>query len=282
MIKNICTYFLGFFSISLFSQTNLDVFFKTRLLFDSLENITDKNTEIIILETDTLYNLNTNSYDLSFLNDSLYNEKFLKIYNAMGFAVSNNKLKSEFELKQWNAPIVVYFDKQIPKPVVKQFETFYNQISNLEHLRIGFTSNIKKANYYIKTTSESINAYNEDFKFDSEIERENSYFTGATYLLDTDDNNKFYNGILTINIERGKSNMAILKQLKQLFFLSLGNFDTGFKIDESSLLSNNYKNTDTFSKFDLDLLKLHYSIIYPQKIDDRTFSKLMKLYKTQK
>jgi hypothetical protein len=200
----------------------------------------------------------------------------------MGFAVSNNKLKSEFELKQWNAPIVVYFDKQIPKPVVKQFETFYNQISSLEHLRIGFTSNIKKANYYIKTTSESINAYNEDFKFDSEIERENSYFTGATYLLDTDDNNKFYNGILTINIERGKSNMAILKQLKQLFFLSLGNFDTGFKIDESSLLSNNYKNTDTFSKFDLDLLKLHYSIIYPQKIDDRTFSKLMKLYKTQK
>jgi hypothetical protein len=282
MIKKTFTLFLYLVSISLFSQTNLDQFFEPRLLFDSQENITDQNTEIIILETDTLYNLNSNTYDLSFLNDSLYIEKFIKLYNAIGFGASNNELKREFVLKQWNAPIVIYFDKQIPKPVVKDFEIFYNQISSLEHLKISFTSNIKKANYYIKTTSESINAYNEDFKFDSEIERENSYFTGATYHLDTDGNNKFYNGILTINIERGNTNVAILKQLKQLFFLSLGNFDIGFKIDESSLLSNDYINSETFSRFDLDLLKLHYSIIYPQKIDNRTFTKLIKFSKTQK
>ena len=282
MIKNTFTFFLYFVSITLLSQTNLDQFFKPRLLFGSQENRTDTNTEIIVLETDTLYNLNTNSYDLEFLNDSLYSKNFLQLYNVMGFGESNNKSKSEYKLRQWNAPIVIYFDKQIPKSIIKDFEKFYNQINHLENLEIRFTSNIKKANYYIKTTSEDIIAYSKDFKFDSELERENHYFTGANYFLNTDGNNKFYNGILNINIERGKNNIAILKQLKQLFFLSLGNFYLGFKVDESSLLNNDYLNSQTFSTFDLDLLKLHYSIIYPQKIDDGAFNKLIKFSKTQK
>lgn len=281
MIKNTLTLITFLISFSLISQTNLDQLFKPRLLFSSQESKTNKKTEIIILETDTLYNINSNVYNLKFLNDSLYSENFLQVYNIAAFIMSRKKSGTNYELKQWNAPIIIYFDKKIPKSVIKEFRKFYSQINGFEHLKISFTSNIEKATYYIKTTSKIINAYNEDFTFDSEIERENAILTGATYSLNTDFNNKFYSGILTINIDRGRTNIAILKQLKQLFFMSLGNFYNGYLIDDSSLLSNDYINSKTISKFDLDILKLHYSMIYPQKMYDKTFDKLIKLSKTK-
>lgn len=280
MLKKFLTYFICFVSLSLFSQTNLNDILKPRLLFSFEKNKANKDTEIVILENDTLFNINSNIIDMKFLNDTIYSKKFLNTYNAIGFGITGKDYRNGYQLKQWNAPIVVYFDKNISNEVIKGFKLFFSQISNLEHLNISFTSQIKNANYFIKTTSEEMNVYNEDYKFESDTERKNSFLTGATYLLANDSNNKFYSGILSININRNQTSLAILKQLKQLFFLSLGNFDIGFDINSSSLLSRKYINSDTISEFDYNLIKLHYSTIYPQKIDDNAFKKLIKIYKT--
>ncbi|MCX7549797.1 hypothetical protein [Xanthomarina sp. F2636L] len=249
-------------------------------MFSNEKNKTNLDTELVILENDTLFNINSNIIDLGFLNDTTYGKKFLDKYNAIGFGITGKDYKNGFQLRQWNTPIVIYFDKKIPNEVIKGFKLFFSQISNLEHLNISFTSKIKNANYYIKTTSEEINVYNNDFKFESDTERKKSFLTGATYRLTNDSNNKFYSGILSININRDQTDLDILKQLKQLFFLSLGNFDIGFDINSSSLLSKKYISSDTISEFDYKLIKLHYSTIYPQIIDERAFSKLIKKYKT--
>ena len=65
--------------------------------------------------------------------------------------------------------------------------------------------------------------------------------------------------------------------MKQLFYLSLGNFTIKNYGLDYSLISIKYRNDETISKHDLDFLKIHYGKIYEQKINENLFNELKKI-----
>lgn len=263
------------------SQTILETSIKPRLSFN-YNNINDKKVcKIISKSEDTLYGCYNKTINLDYLNESLYHEGLFKRYRMMIFRFSNSKSKTVHYLKQWSTPIVIYIDKNLPKTIREKFKDFYAQLKNIPNLNITFTNNFDRANYYIKTTSKEVNGYSEDYEFRSEKARENSILTGANYNLYKDKNEKHYAGILKIKISNSKSNEMRLKQLKQLFFMSLGQFSTGLSVPKNSLLHRSYDNSDTIISHDLDYLKLHYGTIYSQKIDGTTFEELIKIYEAR-
>lgn len=271
--------FLLFVSIAApgIGQETSEVIIKPRLSFVSgKQNATD-TSKYVIINKDTFYSKYKTDLKIPFSEDNLYsNEKFLNRYRATVFMYSDENSKIIYELKQWATPIVVYLDKKLPKTFHEQFKKFYSQIKDVNNFKISFASKLEDANYYIKVTSSNINGYADDFKFYNEKDRLNSIFTGATYALQTDNNNKFYSGILTIN-PTNKNDGTLLKQLKQVFYMSLGNFQFGMTSDPHSILSKDYDNANIFFDFDLNILKAHYALIYDQKINGTTFSKLYKL-----
>ena len=262
----------------IYSQIQYDSIIKPRLNFSLNKSKVTDSIEKVILDNDTLYNNTTHSKkNLDFLLESSYADKgILYVYNFCAF----NSSKKVSELKQWSVPIVVYFDKNIPKKIVSDFHHFYSQVKGVKNLEIGFTSDINKANYYIKSTSKIINGYSDEYKFKSNEEKENSILTGATYNINTDKNNKFYAGTLSINHNKIRT-PSFNKQLKQLFFLSLFNSFLNNYVDKSSLLSKQYEDSTILSKYDLSLLKIHYSIIYDQKVNRNTFKILLQLANNQ-
>jgi hypothetical protein len=243
---------------------------KHRIEFTADSEYSNSQTNKVVLSNKVLYAKTREPY---LFNDSIFKlKKTLRLYKSLVF-----RHKDELLLKQWNTPIIIYFDKKIPKTVIENFSQFYSQLNNIKNLNISFTKNIEKANYYIQSTNKNINAYPDTYTFKSEEERINSILTGATYSLITDKNNKFYAGILTINISN-KDDLAILKQLKQLFYMGLGNFYSSKKFDRDSLLSDKYEKVDYISNFDLTLLKMHYINIYDQKITREIFNNLIKSF----
>lgn len=67
-----------------------------------------------------------------------------------------------------------------------------------------------------------------------------------------------------------------------MFFISLGQFYKYYGYEETSLLSDKYNNSNTISDNDLELLRMHYAIIYEQKINGNTFKALQKIQKNQR
>ncbi len=277
MTKTFIALIITSFINSSFSQNNTDDIIPYKRSFSIKKNELDKNEEKILIDNDTLYVNQSLHYNLSHLNSGSYSrEKILTLYRSLVFHNSNEKTKNAVYLKQWNDDITICIDKKLPKQVIKDFKTFFSDINkyNIDNLNISFTNNIEKANFYIKTTSKIINE--EDYKFDSEEVKDKSLLYGATYDLTTDKNNKFYNGILLVNPSQSNSESRLLRQLKQLFYSSLGNFCINSYIDESSLLYKNCTNLKTISQLDIDLLRIHYGIIYDQKISRGIFKKLIK------
>lgn len=224
-----------------------------------------------------LYFSENNNYNLSFLKDSLVNASHLRQYKTMVFRYSNRNSKTIYYLHQWSVPIVIYFDKSFPKEIKSEFEIFYSKFNNINNLSISFTNNIEKANYYFKVTENPINAYDADYEFDSEEEKENSVLTGATYSLMNFDN-KFYSGVLFVNEKQITNHNKLIKQLKQLFFMSLGSFYlTSSKSKTNSLLSKKYTNSQIISERDIAFMKIHYANIFSQKIDSDAFQEILNL-----
>ena len=65
----------------------------------------------------------------------------------------------------------------------------------------------------------------------------------------------------------------VLVKVKKIFFGSLGRFYPITNLKES-LLYTNYKNNDTISSFDKNILKTHYNYIYPHKVDFDLFKNI--------
>lgn len=277
MMKLILVFCFNFILFSAFAQNSYFDIVKPRI--DCLPNNKPalKNGEYIVLTKDTLYTKMRLEPNLDFVKSTKERRRIVYRYESQIFRFED----STSILKQWNSDIVVYLDKQIPKEVSENLMTFYEQINEINNLNILFTSKLKDANYYIKVTSEKVNVYGEDYKFDSEEERLKDIYTGATYRIITDNNYKNYAGILKINISNS-DNEFLLKQLKQMFFISLGQFYKYYGYEETSLLSDKYNNSNTISDNDLELLRMHYAIIYEQKINGNTFKALQEIQKNQR
>ena len=282
-MKSFLLFLTVFASHCFYAQNELLNELTPRLAYTSDKTIAiDKSEFILINSKDTLYAKLKPKMNLSFLKESNYSGKnVIGRYKTIVFQYTDANSKKVYVVKQWSSPIVVFMDKRLPKKVIKKFEAFFSQIKGITNLNISFTNKLENSNYHIKTTSVEINAYNEDYTFYSEEDRINSPLTGGTYQLQTDKNNKFYSGILTINLQ-GKSDDHVLKQLKQLFYMSLGNFTQEYSDENSSVINNYYNNSDTISDFDLAILKIHYAVLYECKINGTIFNELIKLSKTNK
>lgn len=282
MTYKICFLFIFVFHFISIGQNTYSDIVKPRLSFVSNKSESTDSSKIVVLNNDTLYAKYDTYGDLSFLKDTSYSDKkIIRDYQNSLFRYSHENSKNVIILKQWNSPIVIYLDKELPKKVRKQFESFFSQVKGIDNLNISFTKDIEKANYYIKVVDEPVNGYKDDYEFESEEERNEFVFTGANYNLLTDNNAKFYSGILEINPE-SKDEFQMLKQLKQLFFFSLGQFTLNYySSQENRLRSDSYNNSEHISDYDLDLLRIHYKIIYDRKINGTTFQNLMKIAKDQ-
>ncbi|MGY0392579.1 hypothetical protein ACW5R3_08505 [Bizionia sp. KMM 8389] len=282
MIKNIIVVCIQLVSLFVFSQSNYNTIVKPRI-----QALSNNHTDIdenyhFYLEHDTLYANNIDNNKLQFLLEERYDYKrMVSHYRRIVFCYLTPNPPVVYQLKQWNAPIVIYIDKAFSKATRNAFTDFISNLeaANISNLNFSFTNKVEKANFYIKASRTPINGYGDDFKFKSETERKNNLLTGSTYNLITDNNNKFYGGILELYLEGFKSDAVINKRLKQLFFKSLGNFVADNYKDTNSLLHKNYVDTDVISDFDINILKIHYLIIYDQIITDSTFKKLIQIAK---
>lgn len=274
-------YFIVFICFTAESQEKYTDIIKPRVSFVSEKAKSTDLTKWVVIDRDTFYSKYKTNYDLSYLDESLYAEELFFIYEYFVFQFTDENSEKAYNIFQWSTPIVVYLDKKIPETVRKQFEDFFSQINNIDNLRISFTSKLENANYFIKTSSKIINGYKDDFKFSSEEKRKNSIYTGITFEMSTDNNHKYYSCILTINTSE-KDDIKLLQQLKQLFFVSLGKFSVSESFEKESLFSTNYDNNSKILDSDLDVLRVHYGIIYDREINGTTFKKLIKLSKQNK
>lgn len=150
--------------------------------------------------------------------------------------------------KHWGRPIVIYLDKKIPKEVRKDFIFFVSLIPKHQNLKISFTKNYDKANYYIKNTNELIGNITTDS------------LPEITYNLITDNTFKMIGGVLKMNCKLLGSLENNKKLLRQYFFLSLSQFCFMNSIEsENSLLSKKYILSNSISNYDLVLFMTHYN-----------------------
>ena len=251
------------------------IFVSSNLLSQSsYDSIIQPRKEFLITENDATIIENTSNQNVNL--DFLCDQKLARKFTYSVFRHSNENSKTIHYLKQWNTPIIIYFDKRIPKEVINKFRSFFSELNTINNLKIYYTTNIEKANYQIKTSNHKITKYTKNVKFTSDKEKINYFLYNATYQLQTDYNMKFYAGVIYINIDEF-SNDLLLKKLKQLFYISLGNLTTSYSSKENSLLSLKYIDNPTISDNDFNFIKAFYKVIYTQKINGTTFSNLKKL-----
>jgi len=260
------------------SQSSYDSLVKPRYIFQKTKTENHLKNKFIIIGSDTLFGKKNQESPLFIKSD--YDSDILKLYRKLVFQNTNRNSQKRYFIKQWSTPIIVFIDKSLPNIISKKFQEFYSQL-NIPNLNISFTSDIEQANYFIKTTSKDVNSYDENFEFDTVEEKQNSIYTGATYNLLNDYNNKFYGALLVISIKNNSNYEKKIRQLKQLFYTSLSLLYITNKVPNESLLSKKYKNLNHIDEFDLTLLRIHYHTIYDQPIDKYTFEKLTRLYNSK-
>lgn len=250
------------------SQTNHELDFKKKKDYVSIKSLSNEEKEhikdYIVLDNDTLINLETH---IEIKNV----EKFCKYFNndksittlssAIQYYLPKNSRVAKS--RQWNSEILVYIDKSIPKKTRTAFKSFFSQIDSVENFKISFSKSINQANYLIKVSDTTIPNYKSK-KHDYD---ENHPISKGIYKALIDSNDKLYTCATYIDKSILKNKELSLRKLKQLFFLSLGQFTYRKSLPKESLLNPDYKESEKVSEFDINLLKLHYYKIYPRAFD---------------
>jgi hypothetical protein len=171
---------------------------------------------------------------------------------------------------------VVYFDKSISKSLKVKLLAFFDNFKNIKNLNISVTRNIDNANYLIKSSNEKFSAENYNLK--TEREKENFAFNNGSYNITRGGFSRIKSCILKINTNSNKINIQE-KTLKQLFFLSLGRFfSVAYFRDNQSLISPIYVNSDSVSKLDLLILKIHYNYIFHESINSSEYKNILRTF----
>ncbi|WP_035677797.1 hypothetical protein [Flavobacterium limnosediminis] len=188
-------------------------------------------------------------------------KEFIYDYYCQAFTKLDNGDYSK--LKHWSVPIKIYLDKSIDKTIREDFTQFVKFLPKIERLSVSIVSNKNDANYYVGPVTKHIAAYDDDF------------YTGITFSLLTDSSDKFYGGKLIFNPKQLKNDTDIKTKLRQYFFASLGSFGFWDEFEENSLLSKDYVNTRTISKYDYTFLYRHYTLYNKNPIGNPELNKLL-------
>ncbi|OZV68591.1 hypothetical protein CA834_08965 [Winogradskyella aurantia] len=270
-----------FFLVSLISHTqSIDLSIANRKQFVSVKSLPELNpndiSEKIILPEDTLVYIKQKftSADLDYYCKCIENEEIANSYYAFAFTKRQKGFQND-RVTQWNADIILFIDKKIPKNVQKDFKKFIKPISNLKNLKINYSKDPLNSNYHIIASDTSLKIYKND-KDSLDIEHA---LSGATYQLISDSNDKYYSAKLSLDIDATQDSELLLKKMKQLFFLSLAQFQIGSRNQNDSLLSLDYNNSENISSYDIAILKLHYIRIHDYPFTKKDFSTFYKKLK---
>lgn len=268
---------LLFFNLNATSQTDVDLGLNMKKKFVSLKTIDLEERALImdffITDNDTLVSIKDKltKKELDLFCECYTNDSLTKKYNLSVFIDTwkDGKYLSNY---QWTSKINVYFDKQIPIKVKKDFISFFEPLNNIDNLEIDFVKKKENANYLIKTSDTLIPnnpKYGEAYNLSK-----------ATYNMLTDKNKKFYGGEIIIDLDRLNDKSLLLPKLKQLFFTSLGQFATLKHFTKTSLLSIKYEDDKEISDEDIQLLKMHYIKIFDEPFTLMEFYKLTSKFKS--
>ncbi len=239
---------------------------------DTLDIVFPKDSKKIVDKT--VKTIDTTA--LHFLNDfDLFsNSYFLKKYKKLIFGLDKNVI-----IHQWSGPVIVYFDKKIPKPIIEDLKVFINSFPNIKNLDISITNNINEANYLFKVSSKDVTALTEKQLSDyTEAQLENYPYYKIIHDWHGNKNYKLYVSTLTIS-QSFLDNHTILDNLKKVFFISLLQAKGYTVNDDTSILYRKNKGFKTLGAFDIVMLKYHYKTIYKFKVDFNVFTAMENYYK---
>lgn len=282
MSKNIILLFFFFFSFNAIAQTDFDLDLNTKKEFISIKTLNKEKRknikDYIILDNDTLVNSNR---ALLFDNNQQFCEyyKSNEYFNNYNAAVSYELLKKSDRIavsKQWNSEIFVYLDKSIPKKLRKKFTSFFKQIDSINNFKLSFSKSIDQANYVIKVSDSTITNYKTDTR---EYDETYTYSRIKCNLL-RDKDNKIYGAITLVDASLLNNKPLMLKKLKQIFFISTGQFNQVNFAPSESLLSPDYIDSIKIAEFDINFLKTHYFKIYSRPFNKLDAFKLSKKAKS--
>ncbi|WP_178985520.1 hypothetical protein [Winogradskyella helgolandensis] len=269
--------FLLFNFNAVVSQTGVDLGLNTKKSFVSITSLNQEDKlkikDYFITDNDTLVSLGnelTNAelkmFCKCYTNDSLVNKYREAVFRM---AMDNGKYRKS---NQWNSDINIFIDKSIPRKVRKKFTEFYKPLTSINNLNLNFVSQVSEANYIIKESETLIE------NFESNITKygENHPLSKGEYKVITDKNHKFYGATLTVSIRELEDKTLIVPKLKQLFFLSLGQFIINKTFPDTSLVSTLYNNSKIISEADLNLLNMHYFKIFDKEFTVKEFYRLLR------
>ncbi|WP_298899201.1 hypothetical protein [uncultured Psychroserpens sp.] len=243
---------------------------KAKDTFELRTNPTFKSDSLVIVKRKTIIDPS------KYATNNKFDIKTLNRYRVSVFYYTNSKTNHTYYAKQWNVPILIYIDKSFPKQLKKSLKQFLSVFDSVDNLNISITSNINKANYYVKPTKKLFT--NNSYKFENEIDKKKFAFNNGDYTILSSGDEKIKGCILELNTHLEVDIKILENNLKQLFFLSLGRFFVIHRDkDISSYLCPTYQFQDHISPSDLNILKMHYNYIYEFPVSDTEFSKLTKL-----
>ncbi len=253
-----------------FSQGALEKRPLTIYSFDKTENPFFMQDSLVISKSEKKFNSeifkqfgeNANYYLYTYSNSVLLNRY--------------SKGKKRNYIYQWMSPILIYFDKSIPKPLKKSLTSLVEQIEeqDIQNLSISFVKDKHDANYLIKPTTK---AYDVDFSFKNEEERKAYVFNSGRYKLMVGSAKKPRGCILEMNFNNGLPMEVMKKNLNQLFFLSLGRFRLFENLEyQHSFINASYQYSEQLNELDLAMLKIHYNVIFNSPLTKKQFKKIIK------
>lgn len=274
MIKKITPLIIFFFiTINCFSQKSTNEICRS---YKSIKDVKDQNITLknaIFLKHDTLIvskKIIANSYRVNFKNlDTI----LLNEYKNIVFGKEKHRLRYSKEkktIKRWNSVIKVYFDKSVSKYLKNELNSLFKELNkNIELLKITVVTSKETSNYFI---------YSINSKKNVELYPNIKSKAGVAYNFLKNGHNIIYSGALRINtsIFYNKDQQSL--KMKELFIGSLGIFNKSTSLPCDSYLSDCYSINKELTKIDIDLLKIHYTNNYYDKIDYYDFIKLIENY----
>lgn len=214
-----------------------------------------QTTDFVVLKKDTVYHsISTVSKKVVFDSEDDANEYMMTIFHH----------RNAKYLKQWKEEVTVFISKELKPEILKKFKAFVQSFPQLKNFKVSIVKDKKLANYFIKTTSDFKSIH--DGKGYSEKQKRESNYYNLNYKIRAVGSG-FKSCILTFDPKRIYDDKVFLKQLKVVFFTTMGQFQQDSWRRNMSIL--NYRNDDVhqLTDFDLRLLRYHYQHIFNESIE---------------
>lgn len=276
MKKEILSYLIFFITVGCYSQ-NIPI--EINRSYKSIRTISNKKIDSIALQNaiylknDTLIVTSKRierSYLVNFKNiDSITLNEYKNI--VFGEEESRQKYKRKKKtIKRWDSVIKIFFDKNVSQYIRNELTSFFKEINTqIDLINISVVNNKKNSTYYVYT----INSKNNTELFPN-IKSKN----GVAFNMLSNGNNIIYSGALRIDTDKIFNKSEQSYKIKELFIRSLGVFYKSKSLHCDSYFSDCYSTDKKLTKSDINLLKIHYTNNYFDKINYKDFLKILKQY----